>query len=116
MWADIYPPATETDLAPGKARITKVKNWLHEALYGCLPDTPAYIQMNKAATEKVKKYRVSLCAFYDGVSATSDQAANIAPYWTGWGGEDDDDQGVGQGYGGGSDGVGRRRRGVEYGR
>lgn len=59
MWSDVYPPATETDLAPGKARITNVKNWLHEALYGCLPDTPAYIQGNKAATEKVKKYRVS---------------------------------------------------------
>lgn len=60
MWADIYLPKTETDLAPGKARITKVKNWLHEALYGCPVDAPEEARKNQAATDKIRKYRVSL--------------------------------------------------------
>lgn len=59
MWADSYPPLTETDLAPGKARIAKVKNWLHEALYGCTADAPAQARQNRAAVDKVRKYRVS---------------------------------------------------------
>lgn len=59
MWADVYLPKTESDLAPSKTRIVKVKNWLNEALYGYPEDAPAQMKENKALAEKIRKYRVS---------------------------------------------------------
>ena len=58
MWADAYPPETESDLAPGKQRIAKVKQWMTEALYGFAPDAPQYMRENKTAVDKIRKYRV----------------------------------------------------------
>ncbi|KIY34336.1 cell cycle checkpoint protein [Cryptococcus gattii E566] len=54
MWTDLYAPTLEADLAPGKARIQKVKAWLHESLYGYPPD----VQPPPLSTrDKLRKYR-----------------------------------------------------------
>ncbi|WVQ71805.1 hypothetical protein IAR50_001347 [Cryptococcus sp. DSM 104548] len=55
MWTEYYTPTAESDLAPGKARVQKIKGWLHEALYGYPPDVanppPPHLR------EKLRKYR-----------------------------------------------------------
>ncbi|OWZ74153.1 hypothetical protein AYX14_00374 [Cryptococcus neoformans] len=54
MWTDLYAPTLEADLAPGKARIQKVKGWLHESLYGYPPDVrPPPLPTR----DKLRKYR-----------------------------------------------------------
>jgi cell cycle checkpoint protein len=74
MWTDVYAPIMEVsycsaykiiaddaqaDLALGKARVAKVKNWLHEALYG----VPAEYAVpgsgpSQLGRDKVRKYKV----------------------------------------------------------
>ncbi|ORX33735.1 Rad17 cell cycle checkpoint protein-domain-containing protein [Kockovaella imperatae] len=57
MWADRYAPTNEVDLAPGKARLKKVKGWLHEALYGHPPNTAPQGESLERLRDKVRKYR-----------------------------------------------------------
>ena len=59
MWADMYAPTMETELAPGKNRIVKVKNWIHEALYGYPPGYTPPGGPSRASVDKIRKYRVS---------------------------------------------------------
>lgn len=58
MWADIYAPRTDADLAPSKKRVEKVREWLQAALYGYSSDTPQYLRTNRSAMDKVRKYKV----------------------------------------------------------
>ncbi|ODO10847.1 hypothetical protein I350_01446 [Cryptococcus amylolentus CBS 6273] len=55
MWTELYCPTAESDLAPGKARVQKIKGWLHEALFGYPPEVtkppPPYLR------DKLRKYR-----------------------------------------------------------
>ncbi|WVF71982.1 hypothetical protein IAT40_006793 [Kwoniella sp. CBS 6097] len=55
MWTELYAPKSESELAPGKARIQKVKNWLHESLYGYPFDTPA--PPKGVNRDKIRKYK-----------------------------------------------------------
>ncbi|OCF36625.1 hypothetical protein I316_01877 [Kwoniella heveanensis BCC8398] len=55
MWTELYAPKSETELAPGKARIQRVKNWLHESLYGCPFDAPA--PPRGVNRDKIRKYK-----------------------------------------------------------
>ncbi|WVQ98933.1 hypothetical protein IAU59_006065 [Kwoniella sp. CBS 9459] len=55
MWSELYAPKSESELAPGKARIQKVKSWLHESLYGYpfdVPEPPRGVNR-----DKVRKYK-----------------------------------------------------------
>ncbi|WWC69257.1 uncharacterized protein I206_103195 [Kwoniella pini CBS 10737] len=55
MWTDLYGPTHETELAPGKARIARVKNWIHESIYGYpfdIDPTPGTLN-----TDKIRKYK-----------------------------------------------------------
>ncbi|ODN98425.1 cell cycle checkpoint protein [Cryptococcus wingfieldii CBS 7118] len=55
MWTELYCPTAESDLAPGKARVQKIKGWLHEALFGYPPEVtkppPPHLR------DKLRKYR-----------------------------------------------------------
>ncbi|WVW82874.1 hypothetical protein I302_104886 [Kwoniella bestiolae CBS 10118] len=55
MWTDLYAPTTEAELAPGKARIAKVKNWLHESLFGYPFDVPP--PPGNVNRDKLRKYK-----------------------------------------------------------
>ncbi|WVQ69872.1 uncharacterized protein L199_008094 [Kwoniella botswanensis] len=55
MWTDLYSPANEAELAPGKARIAKVKNWLHESLFGYASDVPP--PPRNVNTDRLRKYK-----------------------------------------------------------
>ncbi|KAL7424215.1 RFC checkpoint protein Rad17 [Cryptotrichosporon argae] len=58
LWADVYGPTNETELAPGKQRIARVKNWLHEALYGVPTDYNARLgEPSRAVVDRTRKYR-----------------------------------------------------------
>ncbi len=47
------------ELAPGKNRIAKVKNWLHESLHGVPADhIPSTASGNQTNRDKLRKYRV----------------------------------------------------------
>ncbi|WVN86688.1 uncharacterized protein L203_101860 [Cryptococcus depauperatus CBS 7841] len=54
MWTDLYAPITEVELAPGKARIQKVKTWLREAVFGCASDMSS---PPASARDRLRKYR-----------------------------------------------------------
>ncbi|WVQ78580.1 hypothetical protein IAT38_000666 [Cryptococcus sp. DSM 104549] len=54
MWSELYTPTTEAELATGKARIQKVKVWMHEALFGC---PPGVTPNSHSAPDKLRKYR-----------------------------------------------------------
>jgi cell cycle checkpoint protein len=45
----------QAELAPGKARVAKVKAWIHEAIYGYPLDA---IQNKSVGTDKIRKYKV----------------------------------------------------------
>ncbi|WRT67333.1 uncharacterized protein IL334_004303 [Kwoniella shivajii] len=55
MWTELYAPNNENELAPGKARITKVKNWLHESLFGYPFDSPP--PPRGFNVDKLRKYK-----------------------------------------------------------
>nr|XP_031861175.1 uncharacterized protein CI109_003536 [Kwoniella shandongensis]KAA5528247.1 hypothetical protein CI109_003536 [Kwoniella shandongensis] len=55
MWTELYAPTNETDLAPGKARIQRVKTWLHESLFGHPPGVPTPPKLS--TKDKLRKYR-----------------------------------------------------------
>ncbi|WWC60908.1 uncharacterized protein I303_103484 [Kwoniella dejecticola CBS 10117] len=55
MWTELYGPTHETELAPGKARIAKVKNWLHESIFGYPFD--AQPPPRSVNTDKIRKYK-----------------------------------------------------------
>ncbi|KAK6903145.1 hypothetical protein I203_108408 [Kwoniella mangroviensis CBS 8507] len=55
MWTDLFGPTNETELAPGKARIARVKNWLHESLFGYPSDVPP--PPRNVNTDKLRKYK-----------------------------------------------------------
>ncbi|KAK4685335.1 cell cycle checkpoint protein, partial [Tremellales sp. Uapishka_1] len=54
MWTDVYGPTSEAELAPGKARISKLKSWLGEAIYG-VPDGSASV--SEASRDRIRKYK-----------------------------------------------------------
>ncbi|WVR05388.1 hypothetical protein IAU60_002402 [Kwoniella sp. DSM 27419] len=55
MWTELYAPQTQAELAPGKARILRVRNWLHESLYGYPFDaSPPPPGVNR---DKIRKYK-----------------------------------------------------------
>ncbi|ORY20600.1 Rad17 cell cycle checkpoint protein-domain-containing protein [Naematelia encephala] len=58
MWTELYAPTTEAELAPGKKRIERVRNWLHEALYGHPQgNVPLSGGQSQASKEKIRKYK-----------------------------------------------------------
>jgi cell cycle checkpoint protein len=51
----------QAELAPGKARIAKVRNWLHMSLYGCPMDQdPDQSSLSPRVRDNVRKYKVGL--------------------------------------------------------
>lgn len=62
MWADMYAPNEIADLAPGKARIASVRDWMHLAVYGHAPDAQPLGSGSAAVCEKVRKYKVCTAA------------------------------------------------------
>ncbi|RSH93942.1 Cell cycle checkpoint protein rad17 [Saitozyma podzolica] len=58
LWTDIYGPTSEAELAPGKARIAKVKSWLHESHHGFPADyIPPPQGVSQSSRDKLRKYR-----------------------------------------------------------
>ncbi|WWC89761.1 uncharacterized protein L201_004687 [Kwoniella dendrophila CBS 6074] len=66
MWTELYAPISEAELAPGKARIQKVKNWLHESLYGYSSEVIA--PPRSMNIDKIRKYKRIL--FLSGPAGT----------------------------------------------
>ncbi|KAK8869618.1 hypothetical protein IAR55_000185 [Kwoniella newhampshirensis] len=56
MWTELYAPTTEADLAPGKARIQRVKAWLHESIFGYPPGVAAP-PPSTSSRDRLRKYR-----------------------------------------------------------
>lgn len=51
----------QAELAPGKARITKVREWLYEAIHG-VPEAAVHSQgysPSTAVRDRLRKYKVS---------------------------------------------------------
>lgn len=100
MWADVYAPKNEADLAPNKKKVTKVKEWIQEALHGCPSDAPEHFRSNRSATDKVRKYKVCLCCpMSSEIERVADDAEDTAAFWPSWCGEDYDCKSVGAGDG-----------------
>ena len=58
MWADMYAPDTIADLAPGKARISSIREWMFLALNGHGADSQPIGLGAAAACDRVRKYKV----------------------------------------------------------
>ncbi|GMK55142.1 hypothetical protein CspeluHIS016_0201980 [Cutaneotrichosporon spelunceum] len=58
MWSDLYGPILESELAPGKARVEHVRDWLYQAVHG-MPEAAALKgeKPSQLRRDRVRKYR-----------------------------------------------------------
>lgn len=50
----------QSELAPGKQRIAKVRQWLHDAVFGISETSPPGYQPNQLVRDRLRKYKVRL--------------------------------------------------------
>ncbi|CAK9784093.1 hypothetical protein CC85DRAFT_268159 [Cutaneotrichosporon oleaginosum] len=58
MWSELYAPTMQSELAPGKARVERVRDWLCQAAHGM--SDAAFVRgerPNQMVRDRVRKYR-----------------------------------------------------------
>ncbi|BEJ12354.1 hypothetical protein CspHIS471_0208140 [Cutaneotrichosporon sp. HIS471] len=58
MWSELYKPVLQSELAPGKARVESVRDWLYQAIHG-IPEAAALKgdRPSQMLRDRVRKYR-----------------------------------------------------------